>query len=102
MITKKITLNELRSLVKQIIKEEIGTKNIIEIPYKGHTLYLGVNQNKQVDFVDKIENASKIEDSNLQHMLSSYFQKNGNDYYTGNGTATYPDAKNIKISVQKV
>lgn len=31
MATKKITLNELRSLVKQIIKEETGEKTINEL-----------------------------------------------------------------------
>jgi len=37
MATKKITLNELRSLVKQIIKEETGQHSGLKLKYKRPT-----------------------------------------------------------------
>jgi hypothetical protein len=39
MATKKITLNELRTLVKQIVKEESETKKFMGLEIKGDKIY---------------------------------------------------------------
>jgi hypothetical protein len=49
MATKKITLNELRSIVKQIIKEEkIGKYKYMIITYSGETIV-----DKKIVYLDK-------------------------------------------------
>lgn len=49
MATKKITLNELRSLVKKIIKEEkIGKYKYMVITYRGEEIV-----NKEIVYLDK-------------------------------------------------
>jgi hypothetical protein len=70
MITKKISLNELRTLVKQTIKEEVGGKSSIN-------KFVYFSQNYPNDFIEQIWGTSGNMSKHLNDKFSLYYDKHG-------------------------
>lgn len=89
MVTKKITLNELRSLVKQIIKEETELNYIVVLPY---------------DETSRLFHASKTkkEEAFIGDDKTVYYQSQAKKFSKEDAEKKVKESKNKEAHIRKV